>query len=337
MAAFVIASAALVLLVLGYVLQPLWRTRPLAGAGLLAMLAVVTGLTYGLIGTPDALDPAQRSSPQTMSEAISRLEAELQRDPKQIEGLRLLARAYASQGRADDARDAFARALKLSPDDPDLLAEAAEARAIAAAGRRFDAEAVAMLRRALAVQPMHQRARWFLGIAQRQARQPAEAASTWEPLLAIVDGPTQVGLREQIDAARADAGMPPLPAPRPATAPAAVADTGINVSVSLDPALAMRLPDNATVYVIARQPGGRPMPVAVQKLRATQFPLVITLTDADSLMPTQKLSELDRVELTARISASGEASAQRGDFEATPSVIDRSAGAAALLIDRVVQ
>ena len=79
------------------------------------------------------------------------------------------------------------------------------------------------------------------------------------------------------------------------------------------------------------------MPVAVQKLRATQFPLVITLTDADSLMPTQKLSELDRVELTARISASGEASAQRGDFEATASVIDRSAGAAALLIDRVVQ
>ena len=337
MATFVIASAALVLLVLGYVMQPLWRTRPVAGAGLLAMLAVITALTYGLIGTPDALDPAQRSSPQTMGEAISRLEAELQRDPKQIEGLRLLARAYASEGRTDDARDAFARAVKLSPDDPDLLAEAAEARAIAAEGRRFDADAVAMLRHALAVQPVHQRARWFLGIAQRQARRPAEAATTWEPLLAMVDGATQAGLRGQIDAARAEAGLPPLPIPQPETAAAAVADAGINVSISLDPALAMRLPDNATVYVIARQPGGTPMPVAVQKLQARQFPLVITLTDADSLMPTQKLSELDHVELTARISASGEASAQRGDFEAIPSVIDRSAGAAALLIDRVVQ
>ena len=192
-----------------------------------------------------------------------------------------------------------------------------------------------MLRHALALQPMHQRARWFLGIAQRQARQPAEAAATWEPLLAMVDGAAGAGLRAQIDAARAEAGLPPLPAPKPESA--AVADAGINVSISLDPALAMRLPDNATVYVIARRPGGTPMPVAVQKLQARQFPLVITLTDADSLMPTQKLSELDRVELTARISASGEASAQRGDFEATPSVIDRGAGAAALLIDRVVQ
>lgn len=334
MSVFVIASAALVLLVLGYVLRPLWQARPIAGIGLLAMMALVTGLTYGLIGTPNALDPAQRSSPTTMDEAISRLEAELQRDPKQIEGLRLLARAYVSEGRAQEARDTLARAVKLSPDDPDLLAEAAEARALAAEGRKFDAEAIAMLRHALAVQPMHQRARWFLGIAQRQAGQPAEAASTWEPLLAMVDGATRTGLRGQIDAARAEAGMPPLPALEPEAA--AVAAAGINISISLDPALAMRMPDNATVYVIARQPG-TPMPVAVQKLQARQFPLVLTLTDADSLMPTQKLSQLDRVELTARISASGDASAERGDFEAAPSVIERSAGAAALLIDRVVQ
>ena len=334
MSAFVIASALLVLLVLGYVLRPVWQARPVAGVGLLAMMALVTGLTYGLIGTPNALDPAQRSSPTTMDEAISRLEAELQRDPKQIEGLRLLARAYASEGRAQDSRDTFARAVKLSPDDPDLLAEAAEARALAAEARRFDAEAIAMLRHALALQPMHQRARWFLGIAQRQAGQPAEAAGTWEPLLAIVDPTTRAGLREQIDAARSEAGLPPLPALQPEAA--AVADAGINISISLDPALAMRLPDNATVYVIARAPG-IPMPVAVQKLQARQFPLVITLTDADSLMPTQKLSQLDKVELAARISASGDASAQRGDFEATPIVIERSAGAAALLIDRVVQ
>ncbi|MDQ3287043.1 MAG: cytochrome C biogenesis protein [Pseudomonadota bacterium] len=337
MTVFVLASAALVLLVLAWVLRPLWRTRPAVGLATIAMLTFATGLTYTLIGTPSALDPAQRSSPRTMDEAIARLEAELKRDPNRIEGLRVLAAAYAAQDRAVDARDTLARAVALAPDDPDLLVQAAEARAIATEARRFDDAAIAMLRRALAQQPMHQRARWFLGIAQRQRGEAAEAASTWEPLLAMVDGAARTGIHQQINAARSEAGLPPLSAPEPQAQDLAGAGAGINVSISLDPALAMRLPDDTTLFVIARQPGGPPMPVAVQKIPVRQFPLVITLSDADSPMPTLRLSQLDRVELMARISASGNASAQPGDFEATPVVVDRSAGAAALLIDRVVQ
>lgn len=335
MTAFVVAALLISLLALGYVLRPLWQSRPVAGAGMLAMLGLVTALTYLMIGTPTALDPAQRIAPKTMPEAIIRLEAELERDPRQVEGWRLLAHAYAAEGRLADARDALARALQLAPDDPDVLTEAAEARAMAAGGRRFDDEGVRMLRRALAQQPMHQRARWFLGIAQRQAGQPAAAAETWQPLLSQVDPAASTGLREQIDAARSEAGLPPLPAPESRIADTD-ADAGINVSISLDPALAMRLGDSPTLYVIARQAGGPPIPVAVEKLVARQFPLVVTLDDADSLMPTRKLSEIERVEITARISATGDATPQPGDFESTPTVIDRSDGAAAVLIDRVV-
>jgi len=121
MIAFVIASAVLALLALGYVLRPVWQARPLVGGGMLAMLALVTGLTYGLVGTPSALEPAQRIAPRTITEAISRMQDELQRDPNQVEGWRLLARAYAAQARVDEARDALTRAVKLAPDDPDLL------------------------------------------------------------------------------------------------------------------------------------------------------------------------------------------------------------------------
>ena len=336
MTAFVLASTALALLVLGYVLRPLWQPRPLAGLGMLVLLTLVTGLTYRLVGTPTALDPAQHSAPTSFAEAISRLEARLERDPGQVEGWQLLARSYAAEGRLGEARDALARAVKLLPDNPDLLVEAAEARAMVAENHDLDAESVAMLRQALALQPMHQRARWFLGIAQRQAQQPAEAARTWEPLLDLVDANTVAGLREQIDAARSDAGLPPLPAGKPESA--APTTASINVSVSLDPALAMRLTDDAVVFVIARQPGGPPMPVAVEKLSAMQLPLVITLDDGDSLMPTLKLSQLEKVEISARVSASGDAAARPGDFEATPVVVATASNAvAAMLIDRVVE
>ncbi len=79
------------------------------------------------------------------------------------------------------ARDAYAKAANLAPDDAGILTEAAQSRALADDKRLFDAQAVALLQRALAADPTQQRARWFLGIAQRQAGDNAAAAATWEP------------------------------------------------------------------------------------------------------------------------------------------------------------
>ncbi|WP_235570003.1 tetratricopeptide repeat protein [Lysobacter sp. Root916] len=332
MTAFVLASAALVLLVLAYVLRPLWRAKPVAAAGVFVGLAAITGLTYALIGTPDALNPARRDPPATAQDAIAQLEAQLEREPNRIDGWRLLARAYAEAGRLDKARAAIARALKLAPEDPDLLVESAEISALATDGRKFDPAAVASLRRALDIQPMHQRARWFLGISLRQSDQPAEAARTWEPLLAVVDPRTAASLREQIDAARKDAGQPPLPAP-----PAAASAGGLKIRVALAPALAAKLPADASLFVLARQPDGPPMPVAVEKLRAKDFPVEVVLDDGDSPMPTLKLSQLQQVAVLARVSASGQAIAQSGDLASKPQTVRTdSKSTLEITIDQVV-
>src|SRR3546814_4620444 len=106
-----------------------------------------------------------------------------------------------------EARAADARALVLAPDDPDLLVQAAQARLFADPDKKLDAEAVAMLNRSLELQPQQQRARWFLGVWQRQEGRPAEAAETGQPLLSQVDAATAATLRVQIDAARQAAGL----------------------------------------------------------------------------------------------------------------------------------
>ncbi|WP_342317266.1 tetratricopeptide repeat protein [Lysobacter sp. FW306-1B-D06B] len=330
---FVIAGLVLAVLTLTYVLRPLWRTRRVAGVAVIVGLTLATALAYLAVGTPTALDFAQRRAPETLADAIAQLEAELKRDPNQVEGWRLLGRAYVAEGNAAKAADALARAVKLVPDDPDLLAEAAEMRALAAPERRFDAQGVAMLRQAIELQPMHQRARWFLGIAQRQAAQPAEAAKTWEPLLAVVDAAAAAPLRAQIDAARAEAGLSPLP-PSATPAASAPAQGGLTVKVTIAPELAAKVPANASLFVIARQAGGPPMPVAVEKLPATDFPREVMLDDGDSPMPTMKLSQLDQVEVLARISASGNAMPQPGDLEAKAKPSGKS-GAIELVIDQV--
>lgn len=318
MAVFVAITALLCIATLGVLLRPLWRDARGVALGIGAVMLASTGLLYMLVGTPRALDGAALRNPETLGDAIAQLEAELQRDPRQAEGWRLLGQAYQREGKAAQSRDAYAKAVALLPDQADLLTEAAQSRALADPARLFDAQAVDMLERALANEAGHQRARWFLGIARRQAGDNAAAAATWEPLLAQVDASTGASLRKEIDAARKDAGLPALAA-APAT-PATTAPGALEVRVSLDPDFAsrVRLRGDATVFVIARAPDGPPMPVAVEKRMASELPFNATLDDGDSPMPTLKLSQMKEVVLVARLSESGIANRQDGDIESKP-------------------
>lgn len=311
MAAFFAIAALLGVVVFALMLRPLWReSRAVAlGVGLLALLSV--GLLYRLVGTPQALDPVALRGPQTLSEAITQLEAALREHPDQAEGWALLAQAYQRENKLPQARDALARAAQLAPDNADILTEAAQARALATADRRFDAQAVVLLQSALKANPNQQRARWFLGVAQRQAGDSAQAAATWTPLLELVDPQTATSLREQINLARADAGQPPLPEP---AAPAPL----LTVQVALDPALAARIPPDASVFVIVRATDGSPIPVAAQRHAVSELPFTAHLSDADSPMPARKLSQARQVEVLARISLDGSADAAADAPESRP-------------------
>ncbi|CTP85195.1 tetratricopeptide repeat protein [Xanthomonas graminis] len=334
------AAAVLAALVFGAVLWPLRRGRgrgdmALLGVAVLA-LGVAAAALYALVGTPRALQAQNREAPRNLEDGVAQLQAALAKDPNRAEGWALLARSQMSLGRPNEAAAAFARAVQLAPDETQWLVQAAEARALAAPQRQFDAQGVAWLRHALQLEPNNERAAWFLGIAQRQRGQHAEAAATWEALLPRVDAATAAALRPQIDAARADAGLPALPAAAPGAAATAVAGATaapnaaassapaaagtLSVAVSLDPEFAARarMRGDASVFVIARVPGGPPMPVAVQKHPLQALPLRVTLSDADSPMPTQKLSQLKQVQVLARLSASGNAMRQEGDLESAP-------------------
>jgi len=335
MTAFVILAIVLSIAVLLVVLWPLWHTaKPLVIGGVVA-LGIATFALYRVVGTPAALEPqATAPGPATLEEAIGQLEAELKKKPNEPEGWRLLGKSYAALQRYGDAQKAFERAVQLMPDDADLLVEAAQSRLFNNADRKLDAQAMALLDRARQINPSHQRAAWFVGLAQRQEGKPAEAAKTWEPLLAQVDPNTAATLRTQINEARVEAGLPPLAD----AAPAADASPALlTVTVDLAPALKDKLAPGDTLFVFARQVGGPPMPVAAKRLPVAAFPMTVPLGDGDSPMPTLKLSQLPQVQLVARISKGGAATATAGDLEATAITADVKAGNAyTLTIDRVV-
>lgn len=331
MTSFLIGAALLVALALAFVLPPLWRqSRGSALVLLLAFPAITFGL-YRAVGEPDALDPANIETPTSLEGAIAQLERRLADEPGSVEGWVLLGRSRMAQQRWTEARDAFAKAYAILPTEPDLMVEYADAQVRAAPDGRFPDSATALLEKVVAGTPTHQRGLFFLGAQRLQSGQPAEAAALWERLLPLLDPQTAQALKPQLDQARELAGLSPVE-----DTPVAAGPT-ITVTVALAPSLAARVGDGDVLYVFARTADGAGLPVAVKRLAATGFPLTLTLSDADGLMPAQKLSMQSEVRVLARISRSGDAAAASGDLEATAMTLAVADGArAAVVIDRVL-
>lgn len=335
MASLVIASLLLVAVVVAMLAPALWRgSRVTLGVLALAFAAGTLGL-YGLLGMPAALDPANVKQPESLDEAIVMVERQLQREPGSVEGWVLLGRSRMQQGRWTEARDAFARAHALLPDEADLMVEYADAQIRAAPDGRFPESATALLERVVAADPRHQRGLFYLGAQRFQAGQPADAVRIWERLLPMLDERTAAALAPQLAHARELAGLPASD-PTPADAGPIAAGPRLRVTVELANELTGKLSASDTLFVFARTVDGAGLPVAVKRLGATRFPITVELSDTDGLMPAQKLSMQSQVQVMARISRSGDAAATSGDLEAEAKLLDVVDGATSTLrIDRV--
>lgn len=339
MTGFLLGALALTVLTLAFLLPPLWKPARKPALGLVLLVPLAATALYLSYGTPAALDPASLAPPETvdhatinMDDAIDQLERRLAEQPDRMDGWLLLGRSRMSQERYAEASAAFAKAHALAPDDADVMVEYADAQLRAAADGRFPDAASALLERAVAANPQHQRGLFSLGLQRLLAGRPAEAVALWERLLPLLEPATAAALQPQIDAARAAAGLPA----QVAAAPAAATGPTLNVTVQLAPMLAAQLAEGDILYVFARTADGAGLPVAVKRLPASGFPLTLTLSDADGMMPAQKLSAQSQVRLMARVSKSGDVAAKAGDLEAGPQVLAVRDGAeAVLVIDRV--
>lgn len=307
---FIVAVALLLAIVAAIVLPPLWRGARTLAIALAVTLPIMAVSLYALLGTPAALDPTQLHAAPSLDAQIDALAQRMRAHPDDVDGWVLLGRSRREQQRYADALQAYRQALRLAPKEPALMVEVAETMALATADHRLDDDALTLLQSARNIDPSNQRALWFLGIAQYQRKDYAGAANTWQPLLTLAPPDTRTALRQQIDGARAKAGLPPLPA-------AAAAPTLLTVHVDISAALRAQIKPEDVLFVFARAVSGPPMPLAVKRVPAKDLPLTITLSDDDGPMPTLRLSQQKTVTVVARVSHSGQATAQSGDFEAT--------------------
>jgi cytochrome c-type biogenesis protein CcmH len=271
---------------------------------------------YIAVGNPSAIDsPAVHL--QTM---VERLAAHLRENPDDSVGWKLLGRAYASLERFPEAADAYAKAAVRAPRDAQLLADFAEALAMAR-GRSLEGEPEQLLARALELEPQNLKALALAGTAAFARKDYAAAAARWEKMLPLVaaDSEEARSIQASVDEAKS-----------------LMEKRELKGTVSLSAKLKARAAPEDTVFIFARAAEGPPMPLAVLRKQVRDLPLAFSLDDSMAMAPGMRLSGFPRVIVAARVSKSGEAAPRPGDLQGSSPPVANDAEGVNVVIDGVV-
>lgn len=272
---------------------------------------------------------AGHSAQMAQLEAMTqRLADRLKAAPDDAEGWSMLARSYTAQGKYADALPAYRRVAELRPNDAQALADLADGLAVVN-NRSLEGEPEKLIAQALKVDPANVKALSLAGTVAFNKNQFAAAADLWERAMKAADPASDFGrqLQGAVNEARQRAGLPPLAAaadPAPAqAAPATPAAPGAAVSgrVTLGPAAQGKVSPDDTVFVFARAANGPRMPLAILRKQVRDLPLDFRLDDSLAMSPAAKLSGAAEVVVGARISKSGNATPQPGDWQVLSSPV----------------
>ncbi len=327
---------------MGEVEAPAQTPRRARAAALALGLAVpiCTLAVYMAVGNPRALLPQTAEggnqhglSAQQFEALVSRLAARLKDNPEDAEGWMMLGRSYAVLGRFGEASEAYAKAAARMPRDAQLLADYADALAMAQ-GRTLQGEPEKIILRALAIDPDNLKALLLAGTAAFNRNDHPTAIRHWERALKVLPGESYMVQRVQasIAEARSLAGSP---GGRTQVAKTAQAQRGGRVSgvVRLAPELAGKVSPGDTVFIFARAAEGPRMPLAILRKRASDLPAEFTLDDSMAMAPQMKLSAFPDVVIGARVSKSANASPQPGDLQGSSPPVNGGARSVSVVID----
>jgi len=305
------------------------------GAAVLVGLAIPACALaiYFFIGSPRAVDP--RADPGADAHAISagqieamveRLATRLRENPEDADGWKMLGRSYAVLGRFPEAVDAYSKAAVRAPRDAQLLADFADALAMAR-GQNLQGEPEQLIRRALEIDPQNLKALALAGTVAFERKDFKAAADTWQRMLPLVppDSEDARTVRENVEEARKLAGAGPV-AKHP----------GLRGTVRLSPKLKGKFAPGDTVFIYARAAEGPAMPLAVLRRSARELPVDFALDDSLAMAPGMAISAHPRVVISARVSRSGNAKPEPGDLQGASKPVANDARSVDVLIDTLV-
>ena len=308
--------------------------------------ATVVGATMPLaafaiyfLATSWSWDPARHAETAAagdMQQMVAQLQARLANQPDDIEGWKLLGRSATVMGDYVLARDAFEHANeKAQGKDPEALVGFAES-LVLNDEREIDGRAAGMFEQVLSMDPDNARALWYGGIVAYRRGDLPLAQQRWVELQNH-DLPPELRqvVAERLAEIDKSQGKSPAIAAAAPTTPAIPATGSIELKVDVAPSLAGKVPQGATLFIIARRGEGGP-PLAVVRRAAGAWPQRVSLTDADAMLPGVSLASGGALKVIARVSGSGQPVAVSGDLFGEVVYDFTAASSTSLTIDRIV-
>jgi cytochrome c-type biogenesis protein CcmH len=285
---------------------------------LMTVIALGTLFTYSKLGAQadeeilalmaagSDYEMGSEEAQQWSADLNAAIAARVEQRPENIYYWAMLAQGAIAQGDIASASDYFAAAIEVEPKDSFLLSQYAESLFLLAENR-FTPEVVSAMDKAFALDSSNPTVLGLKGIQAFENRELQLAITYWQGARQGLDpnSSTSQALLSGIQRATQLLGL--VADNQTAIGPV------IELLVSLEAGIAFE-PDQL-VFVAAVRGSGSPMPLAARKLRAADLPALVKLSDRDALMAGQNLSSVTQVRLVARLSNSGSATPQSGDWE----------------------
>ena len=322
-------------------------TAPVQSKKVAVLLAVAIPVLavflYMKLGTPAGLQPgmapaqeeeaSHELSMDQLADMVQTLADRLSAQPDNPDGWMMLGRSYSVLRQFDMAAKAYATARDLIGDHPDVLTSYADALAMANEGG-FTPESLALIARALEVDPSHPKALWLSGTVAYDQKDYPRALDLWQRLVLLVPPGSEQEASIQANIAEVRMLMGDA---APAVAGASPAAGSISGQVQVAPFLMERVNGSATLFIYAKATQGPPMPLAIIRKTAADLPLSFTLDETMAMMPEMSLARFPEVMVGARISASGNATATAGDLQGLVGPVAVGTEGLTITIDEVVQ
>ena len=168
---------------------------------------------------------------------------------------------------------------------------------------------------------------WLLGMGYNEQGEYQKAISYWNLLLPLLKDDKSINeVNSLIQQAKRKSGSDVAGGLNSDSNPANTAAdkksmVSLKVSVSIDKKLLKHVSANDTVFIFAKAINGPPMPLAVVRKQVKDLPLEVVLDDSMAMVPSMTLSSFDQVQISARVSKSGQPRAQSGDIQSEAQIV----------------
>lgn len=270
-------------------------------------LSIVSFGAYEML-SPDKSKNAESMKQEvatlTLDESIVKLKKHLQENPEDSSSWQILGLTYFELSRLSESAEAYERSYQLDASNVRTLVEYATTLARLKGGD-FTGRPTELVESALAIDPNSLDAVYLTGLIAANQQDFKTAEKLWKQALMRlpIEDPNRQDLQIMLEKVQ---GI---------SASQQIGEGALMVDVVIPESLMKTRSENDYLMVYAKSATGRPMPIAIEKVRLKDFSGYVVLSDKNSVIPSRLLSKAKEIIVVARISQTGNAMKQADDVD----------------------